>query len=85
MAPPHNENCHGLFYKRNERAATIATSNFDFSEWDDAFSNRMLGTATLDRLRHGVYRVILDGESFRSPKPMPQAPNKILGKEDEKV
>jgi DNA replication protein DnaC len=25
--------------------------------------------ATLDRLRHGAYRVVLDGDSYRSPKP----------------
>ena len=34
-------------------------------------ANRMLGAATLDRLRHGAYRVILDGDSYRTPKPLP--------------
>jgi len=46
--------------------------NLDFDEWGDAFpANRMLGAATLDRLRHGAYRVVLDGESYRAPKPLP--------------
>jgi DNA replication protein DnaC len=32
-------------------------SNLDFSEWGDAFpGNRIVGAATLDRLRHGGYR-----------------------------
>lgn len=26
-------------------------------------ANKMLGTATLDRLRHGAYRATLDGDS----------------------
>jgi len=48
----------------------VITSNLDFSEWRDAFpSNKMLGAATLDRIRHGAYRVILDGDSYRDTKP----------------
>jgi len=30
----------------------------------------MLVAATLDRIRHGAYRVVLDGDSFRNPKPI---------------
>jgi DNA replication protein DnaC len=49
-------------------------SNLDFSEWGDAFpDNRILGAATLDRLRHGAYRIVLEGESFRKPKPLPES------------
>lgn len=81
MAPPHDEDFHDLVSERYERAATIVTSNLDFSEWGDAFPNRLLGAATLDRLRHGAYRVILDGESYRAPKPLPKTPKKRLGKE----
>ena len=84
MTPPHDEDFHDIISERYERAATIVTSNLDFSEWGHAFPNRLLGAATLDRLRHGAYRVILDGESFRSPKPLPQSPKKYLGKEAEK-
>ena len=81
LTPPYDEDFHDLISERYERAATIVTSNLDFSEWGDAFTNRLLGAATLDRLRHGAYRVILDGESFRAPKPLPQSPKKHLGKE----
>ena len=48
----------------------MLTSNLDFGEWGDAFPNQLLGAATLDRLRHGAYRVVLDGKSYRSPRPM---------------
>ena len=48
---------------------TIVTSNLDFSEWGDAFPNKLLGAATIDRLRHGAYQVTLDSEvSYRKPK-----------------
>jgi DNA replication protein DnaC len=72
LHPPHDEDFHDLIAARYERAASIVTSNLDLSEWGDAFpDNRILGAATLDRLRHGAYRVVIEGESFRKPKPMP--------------
>jgi len=72
LRPPHDEDFHDLIAERYERVSTIVTSNLDFDEWGDAFpANRMLGAATLDRLRHGAYRVVLDGESYRAPKAMP--------------
>ena len=72
LRPPQDEDFHDLISERYEQTATIVTSNLDFSEWGDAFPNRLLGAATLDRLRHGAYRVILDGESYRAPKPLPE-------------
>ncbi len=69
LRPPEDEEFHDLIAERYERAATVLTSNLDFAEWGAAFAaNRMLGAATLDRLRHGAYRVVLDGDSYRSPK-----------------
>jgi DNA replication protein DnaC len=69
IRPPHDEDLHELIAERYERAATIITSNLDFDEWGDAFpANKMLGAATLDRLRHGAYRVVLDGSSYRAPR-----------------
>jgi DNA replication protein DnaC len=71
LRPPEDEAFHDLVAERYERAATILTSNLDFGEWGDAFpANKMLGAATLDRIRHGAYRVVLDGDSFRNPKPV---------------
>ncbi len=73
LRAPHEEDFHDLVAERYERSATIINSNLDFNEWGNAFTNRLLGAATLDRLRHGAYRVILDGESYRTPRPFPEA------------
>jgi DNA replication protein DnaC len=72
LRPPQDEDLHDLIAERHERTATLVTSNLDFSEWGDAFPNRLLGAATIDRLRHNAYRLILDGKSYRSPKNCPQ-------------
>jgi DNA replication protein DnaC len=77
LRPPHDEDFHDLVAERYERAATLVTSNLDFPEWGDAFANRLLGAATLDRLRDGAYRIVLDGESHRRPRPLPEPPTRI--------
>jgi DNA replication protein DnaC len=84
LKPGQDEDFHDLISERYERQSTILTSNLDFSEWGQAFPNRLLGAATLDRLRHGAYRVVLDGDSYRSPKPLPETPKKSLVKGGEK-
>lgn len=77
---------HELIAERYERAATILTSNLDFGEWGDAFAaNRMLGAATLDRLRHGAYRVVLDGDSYRAPRNPPEASKSPVAKAPQKA
>ena len=75
LRAPQDEEIHDLVAERYEQGATIVTSNLDFCEWGDAFPNRLLGAATLDRLRHGAYRLTLEGESYRSPRPMPEPRN----------
>lgn len=81
LRAPHDEDFHELIAERYERTATIVTSNLDFAEWGDAFpANRMLGAATLDRLRHGAYRVILDGASYRTPRPTADTPKSAVAK-----
>ena len=74
LRPPADEDLHELIAERYENAATIVTSNLDLTEWDQAFpSNRLLASATLDRLRHNAYCLVLEGESYRAPKAPPQA------------
>jgi DNA replication protein DnaC len=81
LRPPEDEDFHDLVAERYERAATVLTSNLDFSEWGAAFpANKMLGAATLDRLRHGAYRLVLDGESYRSMRALPEGPKGAGGK-----
>ncbi len=65
MRCPQDEDFHDLISQRYENTSTVITSNLDFSEWGDAFPNRLLAAATLDRLRHNAHRIILDGTSFR--------------------
>ncbi|MEI6685990.1 MAG: IS21-like element helper ATPase IstB [Planctomycetota bacterium] len=62
---PQDEDFHDLISQRYENTSTLVTSNLDFNEWGDAFPNRLLAAATLDRLRHNAHRIILDGNSFR--------------------
>ena len=74
LRPPADEDLHDLIAERYEQAATVVTSNLDFAEWDQAFpANRLLASATLDRLRHNAYCLVLDGESFRAPRLPPAA------------
>ncbi len=65
LRTPQDEDFHDLISERYERTTTIVTSNLDFDEWVNAFPNRLLAAATLDRLRHNAHRVTLDGASFR--------------------
>ena len=69
MRAPADEDLHELIAERYEQAATIVTSNLDFPEWDQAFpGNRLLASASLDRLRHNAYCLVLDGQSYRAPR-----------------
>ena len=80
LRPSQDEDFHDIIAERYERRSTIVTSNLDLSEWGEAFPNRLLGAATIDRLRHGAYKVILEGKSFRSSRPPPKQPQKALVK-----
>lgn len=68
LKPQEEEDLHDIIAARYETRSTIMTSNLDFSEWQDVFHNKMLAAATLDRLRHNAYEVLLDGKSYRSLK-----------------
>ena len=80
LRSPQDEDFHDLIAERYERKGTIITSNLDLSEWGDAFPNKLLGAATIDRIRHGAYSVILDGKSFRSEKILPSTPKSTIVK-----
>lgn len=74
MRSPQDEDFHDLVDARYERTTTLLTSNLDFDEWGAAFPNKLMGAATLDRLRDGAYRIVLDGETRRKPRPLPDSP-----------
>jgi DNA replication protein DnaC len=72
LRSPQDEDLHDIVSERYERRSTIINSNLDLTEWGDAFPNRLLGAATIDRLRHGAYKIVLEGKSFRCMKPNPK-------------
>jgi DNA replication protein DnaC len=74
LRTPQDEDLHDLVAERYEHASTIVTSNLDVDEWRAAFPNKLLAAATIDRLRDGAYRVLLDGETRRRPRPLPAGP-----------
>jgi DNA replication protein DnaC len=79
LRSPADEDLHDLIAERYEQASTIVTSNLDFNEWDQAFpNNRLLASATVDRLRHNAYCMELEGPSGRSPKVAPPARKSAL-------
>lgn len=80
LRSPQDEDLHDIVSERYERRSTIITSNLDLSEWGEAFPNKLLGAATIDRLRHGAYKVVLDGKSFRSPRDNPKTSKKSVPK-----
>jgi DNA replication protein DnaC len=77
LRSPQDEDLHDLIAARYESASTAITSNLDLDELSAAFPNKLLAAATLDRLRDGAYRVILDGESNRKPRPLPNEPARV--------
>lgn len=72
LRPDQDEDLHDLVSQRYEQTATLVTSNLDFSEWVEAFPNRLLGVATMDRLRHNAYCIVLEGQSYRAPRTLPE-------------
>jgi hypothetical protein len=44
--------------------------------------NRLLGSASLDRLRHNAYCLELDGPSYRTAQLLPGAGKKIVTKKE---
>lgn len=76
LHPPADEDFHELVSERYEKGSIIITSNLDFDEWGTLFPNPVLASATVDRLRDKAHRVVIDGDSYRSPRPLPEAASK---------
>lgn len=72
LRAPVDEDLNDLIAERHEQAATIVTSKLDFTEWDQAFpASRLLASASLDRLRHNAYCLVLDRQSHRAETDRP--------------
>lgn len=68
LRQPADEDFHELVAERYERGAMIVTSNLDFGEWGQAFANPLLASATIDRMRHNAHCMVIEGDSYRSPR-----------------
>ena len=85
LRAPFDEDLHDLISERYERTTTVVTSNLDFDQWNQAFAvNRLLGSVTLDRLRHNAYCLELDGPFYRAPRLLPGASKKTVTKKESK-
>jgi DNA replication protein DnaC len=71
--------------ERYERKSTIITSNLDVPEWPESFPNRILGAATVDRLRHGAYKVVLEAEQSYRLAQSAQQKQKYLCQKEQKM
>lgn len=54
-----------LISERYEHRPTILTSNRDFDEWPQLFTNPLMGSAAMDRLVHRAVKLVLNGDSYR--------------------
>ena len=68
LSQPQDEIIHEIIAERYEYSSTIITSNLATSEWSQAFANKLLGVATIDRLLHNAYNLQLEGKSYRTSK-----------------
>jgi DNA replication protein DnaC len=59
---------HEVIDDRYERLPIIITSNLHFDEWSDAFKNKLLAAAVIDRLKGNAHEVVLIGKSYRQIK-----------------
>lgn len=60
------EYMHDLIDKRSEKSSTLVTSNLMPHEWIEAFSNKLLGVATIDRLQFKATLIKIEGKSYRT-------------------
>ena len=57
-----------MIRQRYERGAMIVTSNRAIEEWSPLFVDELLASAAMDRVMHHAHVVIMEGQSFRTPK-----------------
>jgi len=50
---------------RYDKRSTMITSNRDFSEWPQVFTNPLMGSAAKDRLVHRAFKITIEGDSYR--------------------
>ena len=58
---------------RHGLGSTLITSQFPVEEWHGVINDATVADAILDRLVHNAYRLKLEGESMRDPRPKPKS------------
>ena len=59
--------------------------HLDLSELGNALPNNLLlGAATPGWLHHGAYNIVIEGESFRKPEPIPENGENAIAKSSKK-
>lgn len=74
------EDIYEVINERYERRSVLVTSNRDYGEWPDAFTdNPLLASAALDRLAHRAHLITIKGASYRAhQKPQLEAKTENL-------
>lgn len=65
LSEPNQSDLYEIISGRYERRSTIVTSNRDFAEWPQVFTNPLMGSAAMDRQVHRAYKITVEGESYR--------------------
>ncbi|HSV95388.1 MAG TPA: IS21-like element helper ATPase IstB [Spirochaetota bacterium] len=65
LDPIQQNDLYEIICTRYESAATVITSNRDFSEWQSIFENPLIGSAAMDRLVHRAFKIVIEGKSYR--------------------
>lgn len=68
IGPSERRDLLEIFEDRYATRSTIVTSQLPINCWHEAIGDPTLADAILDRLVHGSYRFVLDGESMRAPR-----------------
>jgi len=65
LSEPQQADLYEIISERYERRSTLITSNRDFDEWPQIFSNPLMGSAAMDRLVHRAAKIVIEGKSYR--------------------
>ncbi len=72
----------GILAERYERASVMITTNLEFSEWVQLFSEEKLTAALLDRLTHRCQIFLMNGESYRFKSSQKRMKEEVLAQEN---
>lgn len=65
LSQEQQSDLYDVIAERYEKGSLIITSNRDFSEWPEIFSNPLMASAAIDRLVHKANKIVIDGSSYR--------------------